>query len=332
MKNLKEKLLNLFYLTGSNLLSGPSIFGDRGIILMYHRILPDDICSKESASLAVSTTQFNEQMKFISSNFRCLHINELEAALKKNEFFVVVTFDDGYRDNLEHALPILNKYGVPATVYITTRFINEDRKMWWYEIPEILMKGGHRQIQWRNALLSLEASSDTEIITTYKRLKNTIVRLSYLEQEALMDALRNGERAISFDDLVLTEDQISRLSQSPLITIGAHTHNHPVLKNESVETVKKEMKNSVKLLSDCIGKKVEHFAYPYGHHLHAQEREYSLAKEFGFKTAVTTIGHPLLVDTNLFALPRMAITKRNTLPHFKSKLYGWNYLLGDFQA
>ena len=86
------------------------------------------------------TSKFAEQMSFLAENHEVVSMDglvdylESEPDRDSNKFVVAVTFDDGYKDNLTHALPILEQYNIPAVIYITTRFLEGDTWMWWYEL------------------------------------------------------------------------------------------------------------------------------------------------------------------------------------------------------
>ena len=90
-------------------------------------------------------SKFAEQMSYLSEDHEVVSMDELVAHLEgdSKEFVVAVTFDDGYKDNLTHALPILEQYNIPATIYITTRFPEGDTWMWWYEIWDYIKNNFH---------------------------------------------------------------------------------------------------------------------------------------------------------------------------------------------
>ena len=107
--------------------------------------MPEDKVEKDNSpnsSLIVPTLRFTEQMEFLAKNHQVVSIDGLVEHLEgdSNRFVVAVTFDDGYKDNLVHALPILEKFNIPATIYITTRFPEGDTWVWWYEIWDYLKK------------------------------------------------------------------------------------------------------------------------------------------------------------------------------------------------
>ena len=113
----------------------------RGAILMYHRILPDEQINEDlNLGLAVSCSNFENQVKMMKSKYKLCSMDEFLSNLKKdkNEFMLTITFDDGYKDNLIHALPILEKYKVPALIYITTRFLKRHVDLWWFELIETI--------------------------------------------------------------------------------------------------------------------------------------------------------------------------------------------------
>ena len=90
--------------------------------------------------LAVSCSQFEKQVQLLSKNYSLVSIDEFIETIdkQKNKFLVTLTFDDGYKDNLKYALPILEKYNIPATIYMSTRFLEKKVSMWWYEIKKLI--------------------------------------------------------------------------------------------------------------------------------------------------------------------------------------------------
>ena len=122
----------------------------RGAILMYHRILPNEQINKNlDFGMTVSSLNFEKQIKSLKSKYKICPMNEFVNNLKKDksEFMLAITFDDGYKDNLVYALPILEKFEIPATIYITTKFLSENTEMWWYELSEII---------WNSSILKFE--------------------------------------------------------------------------------------------------------------------------------------------------------------------------------
>ena len=112
------------------------------IVLCYHRVMPDSFFCKHSPldPLVVSVSNFERQMIYLSKNYNIISFDDLYNTISSTKTPLVITFDDGYLDNLINALPILEKYNIPATIYITTKFLKGDGRMWWYELWDNIEK------------------------------------------------------------------------------------------------------------------------------------------------------------------------------------------------
>ncbi len=144
-----------------------------------------------------------------------------------------------------------------------------------------------------------------------------------------MDQIRNGVRPINYDDICLTWDEIKQLDSEPQITIGAHTHTHPVLSHLNDSDAYNEIVTPKLILEKKLNHSINHFSFPFGHLEHAGEREYKMAERAGYTTAVTTVTAALEKDKKLFALPRHEITAfhQNT-SMIDIKLSGWSAFWG----
>ena len=108
----------------------------KGAILNYHRVLPSNKIDNSLVNISVSTDNFINQLNYLTKNFNIISLDELLLHLKSksNEFKIAITFDDGYKDNLNYAYPILEKFDAPATIYIITKFINNKFIPWWIKL------------------------------------------------------------------------------------------------------------------------------------------------------------------------------------------------------
>ena len=111
-----------------------NIFKTGNAILNYHRICPDNDMSKPNNELVVSSSKFKEQLIFLKKNYNLVSLDNLLDFKKNKKFNISITFDDGYKDNLIYALPILNELNVPATIYVITKFFENDFSVWWFEM------------------------------------------------------------------------------------------------------------------------------------------------------------------------------------------------------
>ena len=116
-------------------------FRGNGAILTYHRVLPDSIVYEDSIlNIAVSTTNFRKQIAYLKNNFSILPIDSFLKHINSDakQFKLLITFDDGYKDNLDYAYPILKEFNVPAIIYVITKFIGNKFSPWWIKIDELL--------------------------------------------------------------------------------------------------------------------------------------------------------------------------------------------------
>ena len=147
------------------------------------------------------------------------------------------------------------------------------------------------------------------------------MKLSYKEQEAMVENLTNNQDRKQFPQLCLNWDEIKILDQHPLVKIGAHTHSHLNLGRLTEEDAFIEMSNSKTLLERELGHPIEHFAYPFGTANEADTREFELAYRCGFRTAVTTRPETIR-SPNMNAIPRLGVPPYLGLQGFKVKLSG----------
>ena len=196
--------------------------------------------------------------------------------------------------------------------------------MWWYEISEICESRKSLGFTWQGQHYCWDLTCRKQKDRCFQDLNRLFLSLHTNEQLNLMQLIRNGKPAKNYSELCLTWEEIQQLDKDPFITIGAHTHTHPNLKKVLIEEARKEIWYGKKLLEEKLGHPVEYFAYPYGTLNEADQREYNIARECAFKTAVTTLCQPMNKTIDLFRLPRYNISERNDSFKLDVKLSGWN--------
>ena len=332
---MKNSIAKAFYHVGSiaSLTPIQKVLPIGSGILMYHRILPASEMQNNFSGITVSLEMFERQLKWLSNNKQIISLDTLISLKDEKQICtsVVLTFDDGYKDNLTYALPLLEKYKAPATIYITNRFYKGDSEMWWEELNHILLSHKKLNIEFQNKRLSFELNSPSQVDKSYKTLRALFVSLNYGEQKKLLSVLRGQLNPLSFNNLILDSNEIEFLSKSPLITIGAHTTNHVVLSRQSEEESFTEMTDSRKDLENLIKKEVKHFAYPFGSLNEVSAREIKLAEKAGFKTATTTTYGLWQPSTNAWEIPRIAVKNRTDEVQLEVKLSGFNSFFRGIQ-
>ncbi len=313
---------------------GLSDVGGLATILTYHRVLPDGLHLSRfvpNLPLSVSLKNFTQQMKFVSENYACLSLSDLVQSLEKGTLqsrSVAVTFDDGYRDNIDLALPVLKQYGVPATLYLTTGLMDGAlESFWWDEIEEIIRARESIEFYWGDRWVKVNTSGFRNKRRAFKNLHDLFRYAPPAELHRCLGELRSQSRldARSFSASTMTWDDVLRLAEEPLITIGAHTVSHPVLSLLDGAALGAELSESRKVLEAKLGRPVHHMAFPFGDRESASEREYRAARSAGYQSAVTTLVGQVQCfhRDHLHALPRMGVTFKDDFAHFTWKLSGF---------
>lgn len=323
-------MIELFYQLGSLSLTRKAVNHYRGkaAIFTYHRVLPSNemyVNNSPNHGLIVTVERFEEQMQYLSEKYRIISMDELSDHLASyHDFAVAVTFDDGYKDNLTYALPVLKKYRVPATIYIPTRFPEGDCRMWWYELEELCDNRNSMVFTLKGKNYNSNMQDRAQKNRCFRKMHNLILSLSENEQNDLMNLIRQGRKPKEYKQYCLTWEEIQELDRESLITIGAHTHSHVNMKQLSIDEVGKEILTNKLLLEEKLGHTIEHFAYPYGTSNEAGNRECSVVAANGFITAVTNMCDSLKSDSQIFYLPRYSVLERDNPFKLDIKLSGWN--------
>jgi len=218
------------------------------VVLAYHRIATPE---SDPWRLAVSPEWFEEHVAALREHFRPISLEALADALVDGAVprrSVVITFDDGYRDNLIAAKPVLERYGVPATVFVVTAYTEAGREFWWDELERLGCRDGR---------------SRDELRASWRRLRELphVRRLEELDSNPRRLELAPPPPA---DALPLTAEELVGLASGGLVEIGAHTATHPRLPGLSPEDQFQEILSSREFLENLLGRPVESFSYPHG--------------------------------------------------------------------
>jgi peptidoglycan/xylan/chitin deacetylase (PgdA/CDA1 family) len=226
--------------------------------------------------------------------------------------FAVLTFDDGYRDNIEFALPILRRHAAPFTLFVTTGFADRTARLWWVELETVVRRlaevsvtiGGERLVYPANDDAQKSAAAED----IYWRLRAEPEDVPLQIVAALAAAAGVDGRAIVADQC-MDWDELAAIAADPLCTIGSHTLTHSRLASCTASRVRDELAESRKILATRLGVPVRHLAYPFGDAASAGPREFALAADAGYASAVTTRPGMLYPqhDRHLTALPRLSV-------------------------
>lgn len=308
----------------------------RGLILMYHRVAEPDL---DPWGLRVSPKHFAEQLAVINRFFHPLSMQELIKHMQRGKIpnrSIVVTFDDGYVDNLLNAKPLLEQYDVPATIFLATDALVEERNFWWDELAWVLLQPGtlpaclelnlngsknewqlgdarrysmqDRQKDWQRR--PWDALSGTRLAFFYL-IWQQLIRLPKPERLEALDAIRawagtGGDPWLG--DHALSQEDVHALGKGDLVELGAHTMTHASLRLLPNSQQMDEIAGSKAQLENIIGRTVTSFSYPHGEY---SDETMELVKKAGFQSASTTSFRCVLPKADRFQLPRFQVDDWN---------------------
>jgi len=299
----------------------------RGVIFTLHRVLPDEPADfSPNAILQVKP----DYLDFVIRRVRKLGLDivDLDEAIRRIESneetkkFVVFTFDDAYRDNLRHALPVLRHNQCPFTLYVPTALVDGVGEVWWQALEDIVGA--------QNALAVTDANGETTYLPSateeekYAAYDVLYRRMRAMPERERVALIRELARQYGLDleqhcrELIMDWAELRAFATDQLCTIGAHTVHHYELAKLPLNDARVEIDQSIRIIKAQFGKAPMHLSYPIGGASSAGPREYGLARDMGLRSAVTTRPGGLYAHhrNSLHALPRVSLNGR-----FQAKRY-----------
>jgi peptidoglycan/xylan/chitin deacetylase (PgdA/CDA1 family) len=296
-------------------------------IIAYHRVsMPTDY---PWSLTPVTPQKFEQEMIYLSHRYQIISLDELITSFKKSKTLppktAVVTFDDGYKDTYLNAYPILKKYNIPATVFLTTGHIGTGKLFWWDKV---------RYVVWKTKLNTLDL--DEFGIYPLNSPGNRLQVANIIEKK--LKILPDEEKSKSIDmliqqssvdipsklgaELVLSWDEIKEMSKNG-INFGSHTVNHPILTRIPLEAARKEILDSKKHIEKELGQEVTTFCYPNGEPDDFNSDIEEILESNGIKCAITLTPAAFFSPASrLYELPRIPGTASfDTFKFVTSGLY-----------
>lgn len=295
-------------------------------ILYYHSVCDFQKDPLRVPDLAISIDNFEKQMEFIKEEFNVLPLDVIVDRFKKGKATyreMAITFDDGYLDNYTHAYPILKKYGLPATIFITTGYIGSNRLFWWDKLALTLKAARDKKINWQTlpsslftdelkGLLSKAATQGTSLTSLTNYLKSIGAKsreevIGYLDKN-----IPNKDSLSPPPRLFLSWEEINEMRDNG-VSFGSHTNTHPVLTEIPAERAREEIIVSKQILEESIGRKVSAFAYPDGC---LNDEVKKIVEDAGYGYALQTGRYLNVYDNDRFAIPRKKIKEGHSIGLF----------------
>lgn len=312
------------------------LFSSRALVLQYHRVaeLPFD-----PYALCVTPQHFADHLAVLRSLSRPTSLEECSRALQGGKLprrAVVVTFDDGYADCLYGAKPVLERYAVPATVFVVSGSVGSQQEFWWDELEWLLLQPGRlpgnlqlvvngerhqwtldgaaeyspeefsRNINWHYG----QPDHPTPRHRLFRSLYGLLQPLAPHQRRSLVDELRtwagSGSKARP-THRTLSPEEVIRLAQGGLVEVGAHTVNHPMLSALPLREQRDEIQRSKTRLEEILDTPVRSFSYPHGMSAHYTEATAAVVRDSGYACACSSRPGTVGRGTDRFEIPRIVV-------------------------
>lgn len=296
------------------------------IVLLYHRVttLPSD-----PHQLAVDPNNFLHQIRFLKNNFPVLRFEDNWSNLKETS--VVITFDDGYADNVLEALPMLEKEGVPATFFVSTGTLGSNYEYWWDELERILLEErifpSTFELQDERLGRIWSTRSPLERNSLYHEIYPLIMQVDADRRDDWLNQLRDwadcGDEGRT-THRAMTINELRELASSDLVTIGAHTVSHTPLASLSSDQQQIEIFESKHQLEELTGQNITVFSYPFGGKRDYTRESIRLSHKAGFIRAASNFPGQVHSWTDSYQIPRHVV--RNwSLNIFQNKIREFSF-------
>jgi len=318
---VRAKLKSL-YRYGCNLIDTPAV------ILLYHRVID---LALDPQQLTVSPANFDDQIGYLRKHYNLLSFEEFaEIVTSKRKMpkrSAVVSFDDGYVDNLTNAVPILEAHAAQAVFYVATATLDTRREFWWDDLERIFLLEhplpSSLEFTVRGQSHTFATSTSTDRATVYDQMHPIVKDCAVKQRDALMDQIvqwagltgagRESHR-------VMRKDELQTMARSRAVVIGAHTHNHPKLSVCTEADQQEDIALSKKVLEELLDRRIDHFSYPFGSKIDYTPQTVQICRELGFKTVCANYHDQVHSWHSPLELPRMLV--RNwPLEVFKEKIH-----------
>lgn len=310
------------------------ITGKRLTVLTLHRVVPQE---KENGlpTIRISTENFESLLRFVGKHYKVISLSEcLEHFRTKTKFArssLLVTFDDGYRDVLTHALPVLRKYRFPSVIFVPTQAVEQGSGFWWDALYDLLTHGTAQTINTREV-------TDPAVRHFMEKVEDILQLRQPNRKSAILDLIESlqdsntevRERVLSClfknshktSETVVNWQQLQEMAASGM-TIGSHTVHHEFLSSISEEEAMAELQNSREKLETQLDTRIESFSYPGGRYNSGTVRS---VEEAGYDCAFVAEAGINSLQDHRFKLKRINISDDNiTTPKgkFSPALTAW---------
>lgn len=340
-KWLRSWTANFLYISGVLPFWAKIKFRNKAVVLMYHRVVSDNEPYGDSyqVGITVSVNTFKRQMEYIRTHFKPVTLEKFTDHLQRNVPFesktILITFDDGWKDNFVNAYPVLKENKIPATIFITTDFIGSTDRFWQQELSELLSVIRNKALEnegwWQLRADAFEQSVDLVITSSEKdfpgaltnllnsQKKKTIVQIEGLMQ-SLGQACQDDKNVSDGPDTFLSWKEARTMAKDG-IAFGSHGKSHVLLPVISVQEAEQEIAESKNQAEKQLGQPINAISYPNGDYNDAILR---IVKQQGYAVAFVTAAGLVSAGDDPYTIRRINIHNdmTNTLPMFLARATG----------
>jgi len=296
-ERIKSALFFVFYYSGVEWVLARLVRPKGVAVLMYHGVC-DHAAIPDHINFHLEESVFERQMRALARRYPVVPLADVVTALVESKPLnksIVLTFDDGYRNNARHAAPILQRLGLPYTIFVATAYMEAAD---WLPLNEIY---------WRWSLGEL---STEQMAALRQRVRGCPWEEVREEIEALRQKPASAPRAGAEEGFaMLSWDEIRSLASNGA-DFGSHTHTHCNMAAESPSQQRTQLLTSKKALEDHLGRRIPLFTYPYGHEEHMSQSSRQSVIDAGFDCAISTNYGLITKQTDRFCLPRLGYDRR----------------------
>lgn len=260
-------------------------------VYMYHHISKKSRTNWGPWQISLSKDKFQRQVEKIDEHRTVISVDQLNSYIRDGKRLppnpAVITFDDGYTKFDNRVIPTLEKYKIPATVYMSTKLMENGDPPYEFRLASALVSSSEVQIKISNKNINYRLSSKTDIIEAYNTIRDLSKDSKAKVQRRIVTEI--GESS-DLTGKIMSTEEIKMLAEHPLITVGSHGHEHIPFSTLTAKEQKTNIETCRDRLTELLGEPPKHFSFPYGSF---NDSAIQAVREAGFETAVTTQSRPV---------------------------------------
>lgn len=290
------------------------------LVLLYHGVYADgtDLSGRNSSRKHISTSEFEFHMDTIARDWNIVSMIDILMAHQQQVDLpprsVAITFDDGFSNVYHNAWPILRRYGLKATFYLATGFVDTGRASWTDQLEMMILEADvdYLSLVLEGEQLEFTLDNMDERISALTDIKRKAKQLPFQEVRLLLERVEasTGVSPVSSHPIyqMVTWDQVRELANDECFDVGAHTVNHIPVSRSPYEEMVWEISESVRRVSEEIGEETKLFSYPEGQAMDFDEKSINFLKSIDFEFCPTAIdGVNNIADTDPFHIYRCMV-------------------------